>query len=503
MVKHFKTMLSVLMTAAILFTCCNKENTSPAEETSLTESSAAETTLETIQETVSVSPDTETQTTESESVTEPKSYEPYQIKLYDSLGTGMPRPDDYGEDRTRYEADGKPQIFFSHMKDKSVVKKIKSEIKEWTNSIEEKYNADGEKVYTNYCNAVNGILFYRKFFNYTFEEYVISFDMRTGERLELSDMFFEGEKFIEKLNTELWNQIQKLDYSSADNIWDVDYLLMKREFSGLTENEFYFSTDKFYFPIGNPYFQECAKVDVSLLDFDTVINIPYDMTELFEDGADEQLYFYTYDHNYTTNYYIQTGNINVYLFDESSKLTEKQREFLNNKALSLTSSDFLDKMRNNGWNGMKGWNVYSADEPPVYRIFTNSDGTEEKWKDFFTINISITKNNIAEICFRQRNVYEAPNPSYNLHYDLETLEPLDIEKIFEQTFGDEEYVWDYIIVYESGNWGNRTTDMKGFIEGEAPDLSKLTLENISVYDTEIYFDGRFDDCWIWGSISQK
>ena len=499
MKNYFKAVLFSAVSALILFAGCNQETPLPDDS----EITATETTTEIFSETVSDSTVTETEITKSEAVTEPKSYEPYQIKLYDSLGTGIPRPDDYGEDRTRYEANGEPQIFFSHMKDKSVVKKIKSEIKEWAKSIEEKYNADGEKVYTNYCNAYNGILFYRKFVNYTFEEYVIAFDMRTGERLELSDMFFEGEDFIDNLNTELWNQIQKLDHSSADNVWDVDYLLMKREFFGLTENGFYFNVDKCCFPIGNPYFQECAKVDVSLLDFDTILNIPYDMTGLFEDDTDEQLYFYTYDYNYSTNYYIQTGNINVYLFDESSKLTEKQREFLNNKALSLTSSEFLEKMRNNGWNGLKGWNVYSADEPPVYRIFTNSDGTEEKYKDFFTINISITKNNIAEICFRQRNVYEAPNPSYNLHYDLDTLEPLNIEEIFERTFGDEEYVWSSITVYQSGNWGNEITDMEGFIEGEAPDLSKLPLENISVYDTNISFDGIIDDLWIWGNISKK
>lgn len=489
MIKNFKITLYALMTTAIIFTSCNKEAPLPDYE----EITATETTSETVA--VSESPITEAQITEQEKVTETKNYEPYQIKLYDSLGTGMPRPDNYGENRTSYNVDGKPQIFFSLMKDKSVVKKIKNEINEWAKSIEEEYNADGEKVYTNYCDAYNGILFYRKFVNYTFEEYVIAFDMRTGERLKLSDLFFEGEEFIDNLNTELWNQIQKLDYSSADNIWDVDYLSMKREFSGLTENGFYFNADKCCFPIGNPYFQGCAKVDVNLLDFDTILNIPYDMTVLFEDDADEQLYFYTYDYNYTTNYYIQTGNINVYLFDKTSKLTEKQIDFLNNKALSLTNSEFLDKMREN-----HGWNVYSENEPAIYKTYESSDGTVHKSKDFFTIKITVTKNNIAEIRFRQDNVYEAPNPSYNLHFDLETLKPLDIEEIFEKTFGDEEYVWEYIIVYESGNWGKQTTDMEGFIKDKTPDLSKLTLENLSVYDSEIYFDGRFEDCWIWGSI---
>ncbi|MCH5192331.1 MAG: hypothetical protein J1F11_00110 [Oscillospiraceae bacterium] len=478
--------LTALTASVIFFTSCNKEAPLPHNE----EIIATETTSETISETVSESPITEAQTTEPETVTEPKKYEPYQLKLYDSSGTGMPRPDNYERNSISYHLGGDLDEIFSLMKDKSVSEKIQNEVNEWINYIEEKYNTDGEKEFRTYCYARNGILFYKKYSYNPYEKYTIVFDLKTGKRLELSDMFFEGEKFIDKLNKELWNNIQKLDFVDYYS-FDVDYPQIKREFTGLTEDGFYFDDSGFYFPVDNPYFTTFKEFNVSILNFDSILNVSYDMTGLFEDGADKQLRFSVLNYGYETNYYIQTGNINVYLFDETSMLTEEQREFLNNKALSLTSSEFLDRMREK-----YGWNVYSADEPPVYsRIYENPDGTEEKWIDFFTIKITVRKNNIAEIRFRQDNVYEAPNQSYNLHYDLETLEPLDIEDIFARTFGDKEYVWRYINV-----WGE---EIDGFKDSDVPDLSKLTLENLSVYDTEIYFDGITDDRVIWGSISQK
>ncbi|MCH5192333.1 MAG: hypothetical protein J1F11_00120 [Oscillospiraceae bacterium] len=488
-----KSIFIFSITAAIIFTGCSKDSPLPGYE----EITATETTSETVSETVSESPVTKAQTTESETVTDPKSYEPYQIKLYDSLGTGMPRPDNYGEDRTRYSVSlfDDPEIFFSLMKDRSVAEKIKDEISKWTDSIEEKYNADGEKLYKNYCNAYNGILFYRKLFNYTFEEYVIIFDMRTGERLELSDMFFEGEEFISRLNKKIGQEMQKLTYMEAEDYEPIDYLPMKREFSGLTENGFYFNANEFCFPPDNPYFQDCRQVRVSLFDFDTVLNVPYDMTGLFEDGADKQLRFNTRNYDFSTSYFSQTGNVDIFLLDESPKLTKEQREFLNNKALSLASSEYIQKMRE------KSWSIYSGNEDPVYNIHKGADGTEYEYKDIFTIDISILNNDLALIYCRQSNLWDSPVPSYSLYFDLKTLEPLDTEQLFERIFGEEEYVWDYVYIYSPES---SYTTMDGFIRNETPDISKIQTEDIITFDgSALDYYGKVDDSSIWGSIYKK
>ena len=502
MKNNFSPAVLSIIAISMILAGCNGGNPGNSAEENISETmsktdsvTASAAVSETVSEAVSETEEKISESQAEEFPAEKKGYEPYEIKLYNSLGTGIPRPENYDTDRIRYYADGKLEDIISLLKDKDVSAKIASGIKDWFDYLGENYDYSYEQLnddglFYTYCDTYNGILFYGKHRrNSSDEPYYAVFDMRTGKRVELSDMFFEGEEFIGELNQKLWEELQKLTFTGED-IYTVDYLPMKREFAGLTENGFYFDEFDFFFPANNPYFTESMRISVSLFDFDTVLNVPYDMTELFADGADEILRFSSADYNFTTSFFKQTGNIDIYFLDESPKLTEKQREFFNNKALSLT--EMVDEL-----NQKYGWIAYTNNDEPLYRTHVY-DGTEYKYKDFFKIDISVF-NGIAQIRFRQDNVYEAPSPDYNLHYDLETFEPLDIEEIFERTFGDEEYVWKYVYAFHPDD----TTDMEGFIQGEVPDLSKLDLEKISVYKTEIYFDGRVDDSWVWGSISKK
>ena len=498
--KKFRyNILFLIVLTALVFVGCNREITGNSAEGTASEAisgTASETASATVSETEEKIPEPQAALS-----AEKKGYEPYQIKLYNSLGTGIPRPDDYGMYRIRYDVYGKPEEFLSLLKDKDVSEKIDSGIKEWLGFLEENYHysyeqlTDDEYFYTS-CWAYNGILFYRKCLEgySSFEKYCTAFDLRTGERLELSDLFFEEEEFIGELNKRLWEEIQKLTHMVPYDYEPVDYVPMKREFAGLTENGFCFDLYKFYFPKSNPYFLESREINLNLFDFDTVLNVPCDMREFFEEGADEFLEFRSTDYNFSTSFFMQTGNIGIYFLDESPKLTEKQREFFNNKALSLTSSEFLDKMRE------RGWRIYSDDEPVVYRISKGSDGTEYYYKDIFTIDIYVIKNNFVEICCGQDNLWEAPVPRYSLYYDLETLEPLDTEQLLERVFGDDEYVWADIAVYALEN---TLEDWSGFIRNEAPDLSRIKPEDMYTYGSGIYYYGQVDGSNMYGTISKK
>lgn len=501
--RYFAPALSSAIAAMIFLTGCNGGNTeNSAEEISVTETSFTESISETAAEISAIPEESETAEasaeTEPEAAAEPKSYEPYQIKLYNSLGTGIPRPDNYGEDRIRYRTVGNLEDMLSLLKDKDVSEKIRSGVGDWLNFLEENYNYShkqlaNDKLFYTYCSAYNGFLFYEKKVRSSDEGYYAAFDLRTGERLELSDMFFEGDNFLDKLNWKLWSEFQKLTYLVPYDYEPVDYLPMKREFVGLTENGFYFGPHEFYFPVSNPYFSGCEQIYIDLFDFDTVLNVPYDMTELFEDGADELLKFYIEKYVFSTSYFSQSGNIDIYLLDKSPKLTEEQREFLNNNALSLTSSEFLDTLRE------RGWNIYSADEPPVYHIYTGESGTEYKYKDIFTIDIDVINDDFVEICLRQSNVFEAPNPKYSLYFDLKTFEPFDTEQLFERVFGDEEYVWSYVAIY---SLEDTLENNNGFIRNEAPDISRLRPEDISCISTsELYYYGNVDGCYVYGYIN--
>ena len=494
------------MTAVLLLTGCDNEGAeNTAEEfsaASVTQSSEVQSSVtEPVSETAEKI--TETAAAEPEIPKEKKSYEPYQIKLYNSLGTGIPRPDDYGEDLTEYYLSDDLEEILPLMKDKTAAQKIETEAKVLYALAEENYSlyvdpeewSASEAMYSD-CNAYNGYLFYEISYrgNY-FMRYCAVFDLRTGERLELSDLFFEGEEFLPLLNKKINEEIQKL-YCEDYEYEEFEYVPVKREFAGLTEDGFYFDSSSFYFPANNPYFAKAASVNIPVSGFDNVLNVPYDMKELFEDGADETLYFRK-DKNiissarYAHSRDVHTGNINIHLFEESTYLTAEQAEFLNSKALGML--EMLDEL-----NPRYDWTAYTNNDEPLYNAYIY-DGTRYEYRDIFEININIINNDIAQILFRQSDVYDDPNPGYNLHYGLETLEPLDTEQLFERVFGDKEYVWKYVSVYRSGN-GDRITDMEGFIDGEAPDLSKLNAENIYLWGEEIHFAAKVDDCWIWGYI---
>lgn len=505
MKNNFGSVLLAITAAGIFFTGCNgggSENST--EEFSAAQSSAVQSS---VTETVSETAEKITETTEMETEIpkEKKSYQPYEIKLYNSLGMGIPRPENYGEDLTEYYLSNDLEKILPLMKDKAAAKKIGTEAKALYDLAEENFPlyVDSEEWSTedaiySFCNAYNGYLFYEISYrgNY-FMRYCAVFDLRTGERLELSDLFFEGEEFMPLLNKKINEEIQKI-YCEDYEYEEFDYVPVKREFAGLTEDGFYFDSSSFYFPANNPYFAKAASVNVVISAFDNVLNVPYDMTELFEDGADEILYFRKETNiissaRYSRSRDVHTGNINIHLFEESTYLTAEQAEFLNNKALGIL--EMLDEL-----NPKYNWTAYTNNDEPLYNVYVY-DGTRYEYRDIFDINIDIINNDIAQITFWQSDVYEEPNPSYQLHYDLETLEPLDTEQLFERIFDDEEYVWGYVYVYQTEISGmNRITDMEGFIDGEAPDLSKLNAENIYLWGEEIHFAAKVDDCWIWGYI---
>lgn len=501
MVKHFKFTFFSLITAAILFTGCNKEDTeTPIADSSVTESSAVETTSVTVSETVPESP---INTTES------KGYEPYQLRLYDSKGTGMLRPDDYGKDITTYYLGGELDDILYFMKDEKAAGKIRQE----TNALDDLavqsyylYSEDDKPLFdeniSTYCGAYNGYLFYNVFYIDFPMAYCAVFDLRTGERLELSDMFFEGEYFIDLLNKKISEEIQKLILEVYE-YEEFKYIPMKREFAGLTENEFYFNSYTIYFPVNNPYFTECTSVNVRISDFDTVLNVPYDMEELFRNDAEDALFFRMDPHNVSSSLgihtkHLQTGNIDIHLFDGALQLTQEQEEFLNTQALNMTG-EILDRLKREN-----NWTAYTNNEEPIIHTYTSPDGTVYEYQDIFDISIAIINNNFAEIRFCQNNVYDGSSQDYNLHFDLNTFELLDTDQIFERIFGDSKCVWDYVYVYQTDDdmLGDEITDMDGFIRGHTPDTSKMKAENINVGDQYIFYSGNIDDCLIWGNISR-
>jgi len=97
------------------------------------------------------------------------------------------------------------------------------------------------------------------------------FDIYTGEQLELSDLFFEGENFVPVLNKHLADEASA-PYSSFGATHD-----MLRDFTGLYEGEFVFTADSIIFKPGT-CFADGVELSIADLSEYMVTSIPRDMS---------------------------------------------------------------------------------------------------------------------------------------------------------------------------------------------------------------------------------
>lgn len=461
-----RTLLAVISTGIIL-TGCNKENSdTPAGETSLTESQTAEAVSETV------------------SAPETQNYEPYRIRLYNSLGTGMPRPKNYGEDMTQYDLSGELEDILPLLKDKEIAEKIRTEadlLLDLATKNYHLYDADPpqENIHT-YCRIYNGYLFYMVNYDNFHMEYCAVFDLRTGKRLELSDMFFEGEEFLGVLNEKLRTAIQQKYFENHD---EIEYIPIKREFSGLTEDGFYFDTNSFYFPVNNPYLTKCAGFNIGICNFDTVLNVPYDMTPLFEDDADEIISIrknkIISSENYAYSGSYNTGNISVNLFDESKFISASTAEFLKEQTENIIYTE-LDHL-----NEKYDWIMYTNSDEPLQKSHEH-DGEIFIYDENYIISSGIFGNNLAYIRCEKADI-PVYDKTYNLYFDLDTFEPLSSEQLFERVYGDKKIIWEHNpLDMKSSN----LPKWEKYFEENPPDIKNIDTENItfkySVSDLSYY-----------------
>ncbi len=103
------------------------------------------------------------------------------------------------------------------------------------------------------------------------------FDIYTGEKLELSDLFFDGVDFVPLLNSTLAKEASA-PYSSFGATYD-----MISDFSGLYNGDFAFTADSIIFSPGT-YFADGVKLSIADLSEYMVTSIPRDMAGCIDDS---------------------------------------------------------------------------------------------------------------------------------------------------------------------------------------------------------------------------
>ncbi|MBE6551300.1 MAG: hypothetical protein E7665_04110 [Ruminococcaceae bacterium] len=129
-----------------------------------------------------------------------------------------------------------------------------------------------------YLSAVAGICYWggaEDSPNMYYEVRTAVFDIYTGKRLELSDLFFEGVDFVKLLNIHLANEAEK-PYSGYGSRYD-----MLHDFRGLYNGEFTFTADRIIFK-PNTCFVDGVSLSFDKLSEYMVTSIPRDMNGLID-----------------------------------------------------------------------------------------------------------------------------------------------------------------------------------------------------------------------------
>ena len=110
---------------------------------------------------------------------------------------------------------------------------------------------------------------------YYYDARTAVFDIYTGEQLELSDLFFEGDDFIPILNTYLAEESEK-PYSS----WGSTHEML-RDFSGLYEGDFTFTANTIIFK-PSTCFADGVELSLDGIFEHMITSVPRDMSEYIE-----------------------------------------------------------------------------------------------------------------------------------------------------------------------------------------------------------------------------
>ncbi|MCL2052900.1 MAG: hypothetical protein FWG90_00450 [Oscillospiraceae bacterium] len=332
----------VALSAAVLFSSCNDNNNEPPAQTEPPASTAATTAESTARTTAMQDPIAK--------LPPDLSYEPYQFKLYNPLGTGIERPEDYVRPDVFYDA---PQVRWSisEREDFLVDKEIQGKIFDWVDNAFEEIRLEGfsnsEEIR---ASVTNGYLFVMVYLwvnykgqhvYYDFRDTV--FDLYTGEQLEFSDMFFQGEEFMPQINAMIYEQINKAG--------ETGYMPLKRDFAGLTEGGFGFYHDSnnafsIILPMLNPYFGTSKFFYLRLRGLDTVSTIKRDMEGIFlEDIIIHETPYWNYDllAEKSSAYEYRQGNVLYMLLTGHEGVSQEKIDKINEIMLGLLYDEDLTK----------------------------------------------------------------------------------------------------------------------------------------------------------------
>lgn len=373
--------------------------------------------------------------------------------LYEAVGTGIKRPDDFDEKCTTvYSA----YLFGSGSWDyKDMTKSIKDEgvrkaVDDWIYTAREElrdevpefdafceargyiYYRTNESGWTNRYSpppectveAKNGYLSVELTLSYFDRENGLDgiydcrcavFDLYSGKKLELSDLFFEGENFLDDLNAEISRQILTPQFNNSYDLETMEFMNypIKREFTGLTNDCISFTGKNIIFPRKNPFIDGSLYVSINNI-YSSSVNYPRDMAGFFDDSVDV--------HRYTDNHtsFIPgraIGNVLATgLLRDSFLFSKEEIEKINSAALSMLTDKNVIRIGRERF----GWDI---------------KGNDADYYDCFELSIMVMpEERLVEISIMPANI-GAFDGAVCRYLSFDTLEPLAPDELMEYLYG--------------------------------------------------------------------
>jgi phosphate transport system substrate-binding protein len=154
------------------------------------------------------------------------------------------------------------------------------------------------------------------------------FDLRTGDKLSFTDLFFKGSDFLPSLNAEIMKALSE-PYSN----WSGERYELKTAFRGLEDGKFGFTLDKIIFDATGSYFYENTAVPITYPIESFAPSVVDDMTDIFDESAIGKSHYGIFAYDYR-------GDVdNSYaLFTPNPYMSEELRETINAKITELFDS---------------------------------------------------------------------------------------------------------------------------------------------------------------------
>lgn len=367
----------------------------------------------------------------------------YNPEFYKAVGTGAERPDDYkGVKKSNGYYYQYPRSWQDYREDYSCVKHLKNQehkalIEEWIAEAEAELLAEMPAL-RSYCEArgyvpveevqifvqaVNGYLSVKAhilaetMYGIRVYDYKCAvFDLYTGEKLELSDLFFSREDFLPELNGTIYQAFNTPDVASGFEFYIPG---IKREFAGLTTNCMFFTSSGMCFPIKNPFID--GSMEVSFMDMDScAVNYPRDMAGIFDDDSlvkleDKSIYV-----DFKPAY--AKGNVIMSrLLEYVADVPPEKLEQINNAALDLMYDKEVKEVLKER---------FGADLLPDDESYFD---THEYWEGLF-LSAGVNRELRLVDVYITINEMEITSGVHR-YLDLDTLKPLSPREIVERKFG--------------------------------------------------------------------